>query len=122
MGSACSVSGTPRPACVPEGLDHGIAWRTEDLDPGRGVERFGICLRGALANNAHVELHGCRGMHLHDATSLPSARMYSLNASRRGSLASMNATSPGTRSHSASRAPGLRRLVAMKMNGADIRS
>src|SRR5439155_1910130 len=55
------------PGLRPEGLNHGIARRSEDLDPGRGVERFRIRLRGALANNAHVELHGCRiGMHLHD--------------------------------------------------------
>src|SRR3954465_8767835 len=53
-------------------------------------------------------------------TSVRSALMYSLKASRRGSPALMNSTSPGTPRRAAAQAPGLSRFVAMKMNGLDI--
>ena len=53
-------------------------------------------------------------------TSVPSSLAYSLNASSRGSFASMNSARPGTLAFSSSNFPGLSRLVAMKMNGPDM--
>src|SRR5437588_10967510 len=53
-------------------------------------------------------------------TSVPSSFAYSLNAIRRGSLASMKSQSPGTRLLSSSSFPSLSLLVAMKMNGSDM--
>src|SRR3954451_6317550 len=50
-------------------------------------------------------------------TSSPASLTYSLNAIKRGSLASMNSTRCGTRPRSRSSLPALRRLVAMKMKG-----
>src|SRR6185295_3922386 len=50
-------------------------------------------------------------------TSSSASFTYSLKAIKRGSLASTNSTRPGTRARSLSSRPGLRRFVAMKING-----
>src|ERR1700730_16205121 len=54
------------------------------------------------------------------ATSVPSSFAYSLKAIRRGSLALMKSTNPGTRRLSASSFPVFSLFVAMKMNGPAI--
>jgi hypothetical protein len=40
-----------------QGLHHCVARRPENLNLGRRVERLGVCVRGSLADDAHVELH-----------------------------------------------------------------
>ena len=64
--SAWTVRGTPAPACT-RSVSTLVARRPKNLNPRRRVERLGVGLRGALADNAHVELHRSRiPMDLHD--------------------------------------------------------
>ena len=98
--------------------EHLLARLPEDLDPDRCVERLVIRCSCSLGNNRDVRFHrGGIRVNLDDETSSPASFTYSLNAIKLGSLASTNSTRPGTRTRSLSSRPGLRRFVAMKING-----
>src|SRR6266576_1385104 len=80
------------------------------------VSAYACCARSRTVSMC-ASIDEASGWICTTVTSSPASLAYSLNAISRGSLASMNSTSPGTRLRSRSSCPALSRLVAMKMNG-----
>ena len=46
-----------RSSLLAEHLQDRVVGRPEDLDPGRGIEGFGVRVGCAVADQVHVELH-----------------------------------------------------------------